>query len=344
MRSRFLKLTLCVAGMTTLAAGAAPLAAAGPLPSPVTPQGRALSPSTRFYVPPPAAGSVQQIAQLVAHGDLKDAQLLAMMEATPQAVWFTGTTPSGAAQTPAQVQQQVAGTMFVATLEHAVPVLVAYNIPGRDCAQYSAGGALNDAAYQAWVSGFAQGIGYGKAVVVLEPDSLANLPSYCSVYGTSTYPFTNAERLADISYAVTALEKDPNVSVYLDAGHSAWQSVGTIAGTLVEAGLASAQGFFLDVSNYQYAQNNVYYSTWVSDCIALGAGSLTYNYAGCPNQYWNGGPLAPRSRPCSALGPAWRSVRMVSGAIRLLQLISTRPASMPNTRATLGPLCRLPTS
>ncbi len=296
MRSRCLKLAICAASVGTLAWGAVPLAD-GPAAAAV-PAGRALSPTTRFFVPPPAQGSLQQILGLTVHHDLKDALLLSQMEATPQAVWFTGTTSSGAAQSPADVEQQVRQTMFEAALQQAVPVLVAYNIPGRDCAQYSAGGALNDAAYQAWVSAFAQGIGSGKAVVVLEPDSLANLPSYCSVYGTANYPFTDAERLADISYAVNALEADPNVSVYLDAGHSAWQSVGTIADSLIEAGVQNAQGFFLDVSNYQYAQNNVLYGTWVSDCIALALvvdaattpTQVASDTSGCPNQYWNGGP------------------------------------------------------
>ena len=39
------------------------------------------------------------------------------------------------------------------------PVLVAYNIPFRDCAQYSAGGAVDTASYEAWIDGFAAGIG-----------------------------------------------------------------------------------------------------------------------------------------------------------------------------------------
>src|SRR5581483_7158417 len=50
--------------------------------------GRVLAAGTRFYVPPPAPGSLQQILQLVRGGDLRDALRLAQMEATPQAVWF----------------------------------------------------------------------------------------------------------------------------------------------------------------------------------------------------------------------------------------------------------------
>src|ERR1019366_454664 len=178
-----------------------------------------------------------------------------------------------------------------AAIQHAVPIFVAYNIPGRDCSEYSAGGAPSEHAYDTWIKALAKGLGNGKAVVILEPDALANLPTDCSAaYQAANSGITDATREADVAYGVTKLETDPNASVYIDGGHSAWQSVGTIAGTLVAADVQAAQGFFLDVSNYQWATNNVYYGTWVSDCIALGGGSLTYAYSGCPNQYWNGGP------------------------------------------------------
>ena len=58
-----------------------------------------------------------------------------------------------------------------------VPVLVAYNVPFRDCARYSTGGATDTAAYQAWIDGFARGVGDGKAVVILEPDGLGIIPT-----------------------------------------------------------------------------------------------------------------------------------------------------------------------
>jgi endoglucanase len=284
-----------VRSVTSRGAGRVALAAAGVLAgglmgaAPLTVSaaktaGRALTPDTRFYVPPPSHGAMHQIGQLLGERDVADAALIAAMEATPQAVWFTGGTPH-------QVEAQVRRTMALAAAQRAVPILVAYDIPGRDCAQYSAGGALDQEAYQSWITALAAGIGAAQAVVILEPDALGNLPSNCAVFGTSSYPFTDAERYAEIRYAVAALESDPGVSVYLDGTHSAWQSVGQAAQRLVTAGVAGAQGFFLNVSNYQYATNNVYYGTWISDCIALGGGSTTYDYTdNCPNQYWNGGP------------------------------------------------------
>ncbi len=57
-------------------------------------------------------------------------------------------------------------------------MLVAYNIPFRDCAQFSAGGATSVAEYEAWIDGFAAGIGDQPAVVILEPDGLGIIPWY----------------------------------------------------------------------------------------------------------------------------------------------------------------------
>jgi endoglucanase len=242
---------------------------------------RGLSPGARIFVPPPSDGAPQQILKLLKSGDRKDAALITEMEATPRAVWFT----SG---TPAQVRQQVRQTMAEAAVERAVPVLVAYDIPGRDCAQYSAGGALSQADYQAWISGLAQGIGGGRAAVILEPDALGNLPSNCGL-PASSYPFTDAERIAELQYAVGALEHDPRVGVYLDGTHSAWQSVGTMTQRLLAAGVQQAQGFFVNVSNYQPTAELLDYGTWISDCIAMvtdRSNAYFGNPAGCASQYY----------------------------------------------------------
>src|SRR6185437_16363907 len=260
---------------------------------------RTLAPDTRFFVPLPTSAALQQEATLLRNGQHAQAAQLARMLGTPQAVWFT----SG---TPAQVERQVRVTMIEAAFEHAVPVLVAYDVPGRDCAQFSAGGALTDADYQAWISAFAAGIGHGKAVVIVEPDGLGNMPSDCNLPAGANYPFTDQGRISDLSAAVGDLEADPNTAVYLDGTHSAWQQVGNISQRLVEAGVQQAQGFYLDVSNYQYTSNNIAYGTWISDCIgyaqasgAIGSGAVepgTYQSessffnGSCPNQYWNSGP------------------------------------------------------
>src|ERR1043165_1613422 len=131
--------------------------------------------NTQFYISKPNHGALDQISSLTSSGDKADANLIKEMIQTPQAVWFTKGTPK-------TVRQDVRNTVLRATDKGQVAVLVAYNIPFRDCAQFSAGGATNAAEYKAWIDGFAAGIGNAKAVVILEPDSLGIIPFYTTFY------------------------------------------------------------------------------------------------------------------------------------------------------------------
>lgn len=256
--------------------------AAVPASASPSPAGRSLAADTKFYVDP-HGDAAQQALTDVLHHQLADAATMATLASWPEAAWFTQGTPS-------EVNTQVRALVRNAARQHAVPVLVAYDIPLRDCSQYSAGGAQSDADYQAWIAAFAQGLGDRQAVVILEPDALANLPSDCSATSDPTGAIS-AARIADIKYAVGALEAQPGTSVYLDAGNSQWHSTGDIAARLIAAGVAQSQGFFLNVSNFQPTDQSDQYSTWVSKCIwfatdgpAWAAGHTDY----CASQYYSG--------------------------------------------------------
>jgi endoglucanase len=334
------RVTQAITLVASIAVAVGVLGMATPSASAATGGGHGLPPGTRFYVPPPAQGSVQQILQLIKDGQLKNAGLITAMESVPSAVWLDGETPAQAAepgnlgwvQADSDVAHQVRQTLFAASLQHAVPIFVAYNIPGRDCSQYSAGGAPSDAAYDAWIDSMSNALGDARAVVIEEPDALANLPGYCgSAYATEFPNITNTTRIDDIRYAAATLESDPNISLYLDAGNSAWQNVGGMAETLVAADVQQTQGFFLNASNFQYDTNSEFFGTWVSSCIAYAtvneaqtpadalaavatfAGTSTPTGAfgspanpptsppgGCANQYWNGG--APGTGIASLVG------------------------------------------
>jgi len=229
-----------------------------------------------LFVPPPDPAAVQQIRALVKSHDLLDAARVTAMVAQPQAIWFTGGTAKA-------VEKSVRLTMAEAALEKRVPVLVAYDIPFRDCAQYSAGGAPTVADYEAWLDGFAKGIGSGKAIVILEPDSLGIIPFYNPFADRDTWnppgtlewcqptgadPATAAaDRFTMLNYAVTKLKANAGTSVYLDATHSGWLGSGDAADRLLQAGVKSADGFFLNASNYQSTPQLEKYATWISKCI-----------------------------------------------------------------------------
>ena len=267
-----------------------PASAAKPAPTPApsltAPEAALLPADTRFYTPQPDPGAEQQIADLERRGQSGDAALIEGLIDTPQAVWFTGGTPK-------EVQKEVHRTVTQARAHKTVPTLVVYNVPGRDCSQYSSGGAADDAAYRAWADGFAAGLTKaGTVTVVVEPDGLALMPGDCP---PGTYPVgsepTDAGRLADIAYVGRAIEQaNPAALVYLDAGHSGWQNVGKISQRLVAAGVQEFQGLALNTSNYQYTANLSQYGTWISSCITYATVVAAGDYASCGDQYWSGGP------------------------------------------------------
>lgn len=276
--------------MVLIAATAMPAAAEDAIRSDAS-----IDPDTPFYVPLPNHGAVEQIAQLVSSQNKADAALIQQMIDQPSAVWFTG----GSAK---KVMQDVKNTVQRAAAKGTVPVLVAYNLPFRDCSQYSAGGAASMQEYQAWIDGFAAGIGDHEVVVILEPDGLGIIPWYKQFRGlpeeAAAYEWCQPpeadeataanERFAMLNYAVDALKTQPNVAVYLDATHSRWLGVGDISHRLVTAGVGRADGFFLNASNYQPTEQLQKYGSWVSKCIWFATeGSWGIGHYGwCASQYY----------------------------------------------------------
>jgi endoglucanase len=251
---------------------------------------RSLPAGARFFVPAPDAGALRQGLDLVRSHDLTGAVQLAAMVAQGHAVWFTSGSPQ-------DVRRGVAATIRQAALERRVPVLVAYDVPFRDCGQYSSGGARSTADYLAWIDGFAAGIGDGKAVVVLEPDGLGLAPNEgctpsASDLAAAGLTLAQAEqaRYDQLNGAVDRLEQQPGARVYLDATHPGWLNVGDASQRLLKAGVQRAQGFFLNASNYHWTANDTFYGTWISDCIAYATQIAPQDFGGCPNQYWDGGP------------------------------------------------------
>ncbi len=256
-------------------------------------QARTLPANTRFFVPPAADGAEPQVIDLLLQGQVQNALLVAAMELSPQAVWLYGGTPSDVSARVQSVLQGAAG-------QQTVPVMVLYNIPGRDCGGYSAGGAESTAAYQTWIDAIARQLGNSKAVFIVEPDGLALLPSDCGYPPSVNSTQLTADRYTQINYAVQSLEANaPNALVYLDAGNSAFQAVGTISSRLVTAGLPKAQGFVSNVSNYRPNTYEAKFDTWVSECVAYGSnpadgGYRLGHYDYCASQYYSpDGPVNP---------------------------------------------------
>jgi cellulase/cellobiase CelA1 len=112
--------------------------------------------------------------------------------------------------------------------------------------------AGDERAYEKWVNGFATGLGHRPAVVILEPDALAQLNNCAN-------SAQQQARLQMLSYAVKTLQSNSD-QVYLDAGHSNWVPAGEMARRLRAADVAQASGFALNVANYDATNREIAYA------------------------------------------------------------------------------------
>ncbi|ASU60530.1 glycoside hydrolase family 6 protein [Nocardiopsis dassonvillei] len=159
-----------------------------------------------------------------------------------QATWFTQ-------YNPAEVRDDVDAVVSAADAQGQTPILVVYNIPGRDCGNHSGGGAPSHDAYRAWVDEVAAGLEGRSATIVLEPDALP-LVSGCS---------DPSELLDSMAYAGKALmEGSSEARVYFDIGNSAWLDPQEAADLLNGADVAnSAHGVATNTSNYNWTHDEV---------------------------------------------------------------------------------------
>lgn len=194
--------------------------------------------------------------------DPSAAAALEKIASRSQADWFGDWNPL------ATLRSAVSARVATVRAAGAYPVLVAYDIPMRDCGSYSGGGASSASAYRAWIRELAAGIGSGPAVVILEPDALAQLGCLA--------PADQQVRLDLLKFAVKTLSSagsgsagsgsagSAGVTVYLDAGHSGWVPPAVMADRLSKAGIAGARGFALNTSSFGTTAGEVAYAYQVA--------------------------------------------------------------------------------
>ena len=211
-----------------------------------------LPPSTAFYVNPNSS-----VAQWVAAnpGNPSEPVIASKIASQPQATWYTTYNPTA-------IQSQVSSLTSAAAAKGQVPILVAYDIPNRDCGGASAGGAPTIAAYETWISNFAAGLGSATAIVLVEPDSLA-------LQGCLSNADVSARDSA-IAFAGNVIHADdPKAKVYFDGGHSNWNPAAQQAAALKAAGVtASADGVFTNLSNFEWTTDELYYGQQILTDIA----------------------------------------------------------------------------
>lgn len=206
----------------------------------------------RFYVDP-GGNAVQAVERLRSQGRNERARIVNRRIASrPTATWVT--TDS------ATVFAQSRSIASAAEASGTLPVMVAYNIPSRDCGLYSSGGAVDIDAYLDWVGSLAAGIGDHPAVVVLEPDAVPHSLDGC-------VPSDEADvRHKMLARAIAILRRQPQVHVYLDAGNASWiEDLDSLAAAMRDSGVEEADGFALNVSNFETTKRSVGYGRKLSE-------------------------------------------------------------------------------
>jgi endoglucanase len=179
----------------------------------------------------------------------------------PTTTWFAGA--------EADPYQSVVALREKARRSGTVPVVVMYNVVGRDCGLYSAGGATDIDAYLAYVGSVAAGLGDAPAIVVLEPDAIAHALSDCTDDadgdGGDGGGVDTGERYRMLTEATRILKRQKNTRVYIDAGNASWISnTDALAAALKASGIDDADGFALNTANFETTATSITYGQELS--------------------------------------------------------------------------------
>jgi endoglucanase len=202
-----------------------------------------------FYVDP-RSHAARQAAEWSAQGRAQDAAAMEQLAARPTATWLADA---------GDITARVGSLTRRAARSRTTALLVAYYIPHRECGGDSGGGAESAGAYRGWIRALARGIGARRAAVILEPDAIPQAASGCLPRAAV------AERAALLAFAVRTLAARRRTAVYVDAGNAGWISpTSRLARPLRRAGIAAADGFALNVSNFHRTSTTISYGRALS--------------------------------------------------------------------------------
>jgi endoglucanase len=199
----------------------------------------------------PASENQPGMRETAARQDGRDqtADRIAVIADQPIATWLTN---SSVATTRATIRQVVSN----AEAQGRTPVFVLYNVPDRDCGSYSKGGTTRSG-YLPWVRSAVRAMAGSKAVVLVEPDAVAQI-QVCKRLLDSRLPL--------LRKAVDELTGH-GLTVYLDGGNENRVPTATMARWLRQAGVDRTQGFFTNVSNFYRVDQERAYADGLADAI-----------------------------------------------------------------------------
>ncbi|MFF1913181.1 glycoside hydrolase family 6 protein [Streptomyces sp. NPDC058239] len=232
----------------------------------------------------PDGNAARQVAAYTKDGDGENAGLIEKIARQPVGEWIGPDDPEAEAKGFTQAAEKAGREAL----------LVLYNIPHRDCGQFSKGGAADGNAYRAWLEGVAKGIGDRRATVILEPDALLHMVDGC------TPQEFHEERYDLLKGAVERLKQQPDTRVYMDAGNAGWRTPDALFQPLRRAGIEAADGFAVNVSNFRTTADSTDFGKQLS--AKIGDKPFVIDTSRNGNGPYNGG--APEENWCNPPGRA----------------------------------------
>ncbi|MYW66019.1 endoglucanase [Streptomyces sp. SID8379] len=211
---------------------------------PVTQQPKSSDP---FWVNPDSKAA-QAVSDLEKDGKDDDAQAVRKIAEQPSGEWLI----------PENAEDQARGYTEAAQKADRDALLVIYNIPHRDCGNYSQGGAADGDAYRTFIDQVAAGIGDRPATIILEPDAVQHMVDNC------TPEQFHEERYDLLNGAIEKFKSLKATKVYLDAGNAGWGTPDQLYDPLQRSGIGQADGFALNVSNFYSTEDSVKYGKELS--------------------------------------------------------------------------------
>jgi endoglucanase len=184
----------------------------------------------------PRSEAVRSEAELRAAGDDDDADAVAQISGEPTAIWLGDWYPAD------DLPRVLGAYREEAAADGSTLVFVLSGMAGRDCTRSVAGGGFSERDYLDWVRVVAEELSGSRAVIMLEPDSVATLDG-------ESCTDERERRIPLLRGAVDTLTA-AGLTVYLDGGHNGLILEDRMAQLLLDAGIDQARGFFSNVSNF----------------------------------------------------------------------------------------------
>jgi endoglucanase len=206
----------------------------------------------RFYVDQESPSWLEW-EHLTRSGQGAKADLIWKIAREPKAVWV------GRFTSP-NFEVKVRRIFDAAHDQGAVPILTVLRAQSTGCnPSYQGGGRAEDARTRAWYDDLARAIGGERVVIAYEPDSLGTIECLAKS--------RRDDRLRLLRYGVDALSRNPNATIYIEAGASDWQGARRMAPKLRAVGVAKVRGFMLNATHNDWTSANIRYGVQLSRLV-----------------------------------------------------------------------------